>query len=99
MFEGTNTTGWAQLYNGNLIQAAFLVFDTALMGWTVAILFVLYQFMLLMKTRSLILSFVMGLIFVGLFATASFVKVISRQIMVLMLIFELAGILYFIIWK
>ena len=94
----TNVTGWDELINGTLITASFTMYDTALVGWTVAILFILYQFMLLLKTRNLTLAFVTGLIFASMYISSIFIKTISVQIIFILLVFELAGIIYFLIW-
>jgi len=99
MATPTNATGWNELFNGQLISAVFTMYDTALLGWTVAILFFVYQFMLLMKTKNLTLSWVTGIIFLALYATTFFVKTMSLQVMFILLAFELGGILYFILWK
>jgi len=93
-----NATGWEELYNGQMIMAAFTMYDTALLGWTIAILFFVFQFMLYMKTRNLTITFVMGLFFLPLFGL-TFVRSISLPITVILLVFELGGILYFLIWK
>lgn len=99
-FTGTNATGWNELFgDGDLIGAAFTMYDTAFAGWTVAILFIVYQFMLLLKTQNLTLSWITGIIFVSLYLTSTFVKVISAQLIFVILVLELAGILYFIVWK
>jgi len=94
-----NATGWPELMNGNLIVAAFTMYDDAFMGWTVAILFIVYQFMLLLKTRNLTISWVTGIFFASLYAASIFVKSMSVQIIFVLLVFELAGILYLLIWK
>lgn len=98
-----NATGWSELMDANLVGAAFTMYDTAFVGWTVGILFFVYQLMLLIKTRNLPLAFITGIFFVGMFITAispfDFIKPISAQIIFVILVFELAGILYFWIWK
>lgn len=99
MINATNATGWNFLYDGQLIKAAFTLFDTALVGWSVAILFLVYQFMLYMKTRNLPLTFSTSLVFVVIFAGATFIKPISMQLIFVLLILELGGILYMVFWK
>ena len=104
-----NATGWAELMDGNMIKASYTMYDQAFGavtggpfvdgGWVIIILFVVYQFMLLMKTRNLTLSWVTGIIFASLYATSVFVKAISVQIIFVILVFELAAILYMLIWK
>jgi len=96
-----NATGWSQLLDANLIGAAFTMYDTAFAGWTIGILFFVYELMLLIKTKNLPLAFITGMFFASLYVTStfSFVKPISTQIIFVILVFELAGILYFWIWK
>jgi len=94
-----NATGWAELYNGNLIVASYTMYNYFLNGWTIGILFVVYQLMLIMKTRNLTLAFVTGLMFASMYGVSFINKTISNQVMFVVLVFELAGILYMLIWK
>jgi len=99
-YSGVNATGWSQLYDdGNLAAAAFAMYDTAFVGWVVAILFIVYQFMLILKTKNMTLAWITGAIFVSLYLTGTFVKTISAQVIFVILVMELAGILYFLFWK
>jgi len=95
----TNVTGWSELMDGNVISAAFTMYDTAFLGWSVAILFVVFQFMLLIKTRNLTLAWSTGIFFAALYGISTFVKTISVQVIFIILAFELAGILYMLIFK
>ena len=95
----TNATGWSELYNGDIVQAVYVMFDTAFAGWAVVILFFVFQVMLYLKTRNPTLSWVTGLFFVSLFAISQFVKPLSLGIISLLILLELAGILYFIFFK
>jgi len=75
-----NATGWNLLIDGHLIQASFFMYNTALVGWTVTILFFVYQFMLYMKARNLTLNFITGLMFVGLFVVNNtLIKISSKK--------------------
>ena len=95
-----NATGWPELMDGNLIGAAFTMFDTAFAGWFVPLLFIVYQTVLILKTQNLTLSWVTGIIFMSLYATSHFVSArVSIPIIFLLLALQLAGILYFLIWK
>lgn len=85
--------------DGHMISAVFTMYDTAFLNWTVAILFIVYQFMLLLKTRNLNLAWISGIFFASLYVTSVFVKPISIQVIFVILVFELAGVLYFLIWK
>lgn len=95
----TNVTGWAELYAGNVAKASFTVFDTALAGWTVGILFLVFQAMLAMKVRNPAANFITSLIFIGLYASSILVKTQINSIILLIAVLELAGILYFIVFK
>ena len=98
-FIGINATGWSKLMDTDLIGAVLQVFDASLMGWTIAILFFVYQGMLYIKTRNTALCFVTGLIFASLYAGSIFIKANSLSTMVALLIFELACIIYAVLWK
>jgi len=99
IYNGTNASGWTELMNGKMISAVFTMYDTSFVNWTVALLFIVYQFMLFLKTRNPTLCWVTGLFFASLYAASVFIKKISLQIMFVMLVFELAIILYTLIWK
>ncbi len=94
-----NVTGWTELFDGNLIGAAFTMYDAAFLGWTVAMLFFVYQGMLYYKTRNLTICWITGIFFASMYAVSTIVKTISVQLIFILLVFELAGILYFLIWK
>ena len=98
-FYGTNATGWTQLIDGQMISAVFTMFDTAFLSWTVALLFIVYQFMLFLKTKNTALCWVTGIFFASLYAASTFVKTMSIQIIFVILVFELGIILYTLIWK
>jgi len=99
VFTGTNATGWAELFDGNLIKAAYTMYNTAFAGWAVVILFFVYQMMLYMKTRNLTLCWTTGIFFASLYAVSQFVHPVSVQAMFVLLVFELAGILFLLLWK
>ena len=94
-----NATGWSELFNGDIVGAVFTMYNTALLGWGVAILFFVFQIMLYLKTRNSTLVWVTGIFFVSIFAISSFVKPLTLGLMSLLLLIELAGILYFIFFK
>lgn len=99
-----NATGWSELFDGRIITAVFTMFDAAFLGWTVAILFMVYQVMLYLKTRNVTICWVTGLFFASLYVAStevvsSYLRIESVQIIFLILVFELAGILYMLIWK
>src|SRR6056297_1111490 len=102
-----NATGWNQLFDGNMVNAAFVMYNTAFAGWLVAILFIVYQFMLILKTKNMTLAWVTGLFFAALYASSTILagstnpvlKAASLKIIFVILVFELAGILYFWLFK
>ena len=99
-----NASGWTELMDGDLIGAAFVAYDVPFMGWTVAILFFVFQFMLFLKTRNITLCWVAGLFFasvyvVGATVVPNFIRFESIQVMSVLLVFELAGILYMLVFK
>lgn len=100
VYEGTNATGWNELFNGSLFKASYTVYSSALGAWVIPILFIVFQFMLYYKTRNATLMWVTGLFFVSLYATAawigSYVEEYSVSLMFIVLVFELAGI--FFVW-
>lgn len=99
VYTGTNTTGWGDLINGNILKAVYNMYDAALYGWTVAILFFVFQSMLYMKTKNATLCWIMGLFFAALYGTSIYVKAVTVQFMFALLIIELGGILFMIFFK
>jgi len=98
-FYGTNATGWTNLTDGNMVTAVLVMYDAAFLGWTVAMLFIIYQIMLFLKTRNPLICWITGIFFTAMFAASRFVPTMSIQIMFLILVFELAIILFIIFWK
>jgi len=104
-FLPTNTTGWSQLIEGNIISASFYMYDAALLGWTIAILFFVHQLVLYMKAKNLTLNFVMGIFFVSLYLSAEAISLfpviqpLSKNLMFLILVLELASIFYYAFWR
>jgi len=98
-----NTTienvGWDELNNGKLIDAAFCMYDTALIGWSVGILFFVFQIMLFLKTKNLNLVWITGIFFVSLYGVSMFVTASSLMAIFVVLVFELAGILFMLVFK
>ena len=97
--NSTSVCGWKELLEGQMISAVFTMYDAAFANWTVAILFLIFQVMLLIKTRNLTIAWISGIFFASLYAVSVFVKPISIQAIFVLLVFELAGILYMLIWK
>ena len=101
--NSTAVCGWAELFDGNLIGASFTMFDAAFVGWTVAILFFVFQFMLYLKTRNMTLLWITGLFFLSMYAALSAFSTVVRMesvwVMFIVLVFEFAGILFVWLWK
>lgn len=91
-----DTVGWTELMNGSMISSVYTMYDTAFgsMGMVVVILFFVYQLMLYWKTKNVNLMWIVGIMFASLYATSIYVEQFSVQIIFLILVFELAGILY-----
>ena len=62
-----NVTGWTQIQSGNIINGVFSMYDAALFGWLVVILFFTFQLISLIKVKSPLLSWAIGLLFTGLY--------------------------------
>ena len=97
---GGEVCGWSELLSGNLVKAVYVMYDAALLGWFIAILFFLFQAGLYMKTRNSNIVWVTGILFLSLFIRiGNYVIPIALGTMALILLFELAGVMYFIIFK
>jgi hypothetical protein len=94
-----NVTGWNYIIQGKLIEASFSMFDTALNGWTVGILFLVFQFMLIIKTRSLTLSATSAMIFLAMMIGQTYLKSQSLLLLWIIVIVEIGGILYLAFMK
>jgi len=100
-----NATGWSELMDGSIILAAFTMFDTAFFGWTITLLFFTHQIILYMKARNLTLNFVMGAFFLSMYLGAAAVstfpvlKQSAINVMFLLLVVQLASILWYAFWR
>jgi len=94
-----NATGWAELYNGTLVKAAFTLYDTALQGWTIGLLFIVFQTMLLLKTKNPSAAFITTIIFAVLYFTSELIKPQIAAISMIIMGIELAAILYVVLFK
>ena len=94
VYVGNNATGWTQLMDGKMISAAYYMYNTAFMNYFTFIIFIIFQAMLWYKTRSATLTWVTGLFFASLYAVSTFVETVSIQWIFIMLVVQLAGILY-----
>jgi len=100
-----NVTGWYELMDGRMVSAVYTMFNTAMGGWTVFFLFMVYQFMLYLKTRNWTLMFISTLIFVSMFVVVPgagamlFIKTQVYHVLYAILALELAGIIFMWFWK
>ena len=94
MTYGVNVSGWEYLMNGSLIQAAYSMYSIDMGGWAIGILFVVYQFMLYIKTKNLTLCVITTFFFCMIGFSALYLTKWSQVIIVSTLIIEVAGILY-----
>ncbi len=95
-----NVTGWNELINGSassVIKAGFTMYNTAMYSNFIMIFWTVLSGILYAKTKSLPLVFTLGMlsyiVFFGLLSMT------SRSFMAIVLIFELAGIIYETVWS
>lgn len=96
-----NATGWSELMDGHMINAVYVMFDTAFgsMGIVVVILFFVYQLMLYLKTENIALAWTTGIFFTSLYAASIYVEEFSVQFIFLLLVLEFAGTLYLLLFN
>lgn len=87
------------MMDGQLIQAAYVMFNAEVGGWSIGVLFLVYQFMLWMKTKNLTACVITTMMFVALFFSSTLLPRYSMVIITVTLVFELAGILYLWIFE
>jgi hypothetical protein len=92
-----NVTGWNELFAGNPVVASYTLFNTAWFGWILGILFIIFETMLIMKTRDPVASVIMGLIFLSVYIGVVHSRVVG--IMLVAITILIAGILYAVIFK
>lgn len=59
--------GWDNLLNGSIVKAAYCTYDEAWGGWFIFMLLMLFQFMIMMKTRSALPGLTIMFLFLGLY--------------------------------
>ena len=96
-----NATGWTNFIQGNLVESAYDVFNNAFYGIHIAIpiLFLLMQFMLYLKTRNAMLTWIVGIFTASLYLTSIFVDPLARTIIMGVLIIEAGSILFYLFFK
>jgi hypothetical protein len=100
MYEvASNSTGWIDLFNGHPVSAAYNMYLGAFGGPIfICILLIVFQIMVVMKTRNLQYSFVLGLIFMAMVGGAQYmldwgIPLLTNSIFIVMTL-ELVGMLY-----
>jgi hypothetical protein len=97
-----NVTGYSELLNGNIFGATYMLYNNIVGGWLVALLFIVYQILIYLKTRNVVMMWVTGLIFAGMFAINQLILIVNPSSMVFIfaiLVIELAGIFYYLLFK
>jgi len=92
-----NVTGWNELYDGNIVKAAYTMFDAALGGWFITLIFMVYLSLLMFKTKSASAVFVGSLLFVGLYVAN--LKTITLPIIVMASSGALASVIFYFMNK
>lgn len=94
-----NVTGYSELLSGNIFGAVYSLYNTTLAGWFVAILFLVFQVLLYMKSRNFVMMWVTGLFFLSMYGISTIVSQNSIVFIFAILILELAGIFYYLLFK
>ena len=92
-----NVTGWNEVMNGSLVEGAYSMYNGALAGNFLTFIFCVLTATLYMKTKNPTLCFIIGLLFFSMFY--SYFTSTGIGIMIIILVFELAVVLYDIFWK
>lgn len=101
-----NATGWNELMNGSIGNAAYLSFNTPLNGYLLLLLFCVVTAILILNT-GVETSFVVGCLFLAVFSTLPYLDGItlgwlnstSFSLILLILGAELGGVFYKFITK
>ena len=93
-----NTTGYGELLEGKFFSAIYEAYNAAFGGFFIVMLFFVIHFVLLIKTKKIILPFITAVIFVGLYhgglLALTGVNPIGINYMYGTIILEGAGILF-----
>jgi hypothetical protein len=92
-----NVTGWNELLQGRVIMASRLMFEYYWGDWFITLLFLAFKLVLYFSTKSITLSFITSLIFLSVMN--SYLDPQAFGIVVVIMVFELGGILYNAFWK
>lgn len=90
-----NVTGWNELINGQVVSAVFTAFDKPIAGGGYLLLgfFIVISAVLLLKTN-IELTFIIGLIFLGVFSTTDWINVWAKYFIIGILIVEFGAVLF-----
>ena len=97
--NATAVCGWAELFDGNLIGSAYLMYNTAWSLWAVILLFLAFEFMLYLKTENVTLTWTTGVIFTSIFWSTAYIKPAAHMILAVIMAVELGGLFYLLVIK
>jgi len=92
----SNSTGWNELVQGDIVYSVYHMFDQSItggLGLFVLFLFIVFQIMLYLKTGNLTSMWVIGVLFASMYGLSQLVNPLALNILFALLVFELAGIL------
>lgn len=93
----TNVTGWDYLIAGRVIMASRLMYEYYWGDWFITLLFIMFKIILYFSTKSLTLSFISSLLFLSVMS--SYIDAQAFGLIIVIMVFELAGVLYGAFWK
>lgn len=92
-----NVTGWNYLLDGRIIMAARTMYEYYWGDWFMTLLFIVFKIILYFGTRSLALSFITSILFLSV--SAIYLDQQAFGLIIAVMVFELAGIMYDAFWK
>lgn len=92
-----NVTGWDYLIQGRIIMASRTMFEYYWGDWFITLLFIMFKVILYFSTKSITLSFVTSLLFLSVMS--QYLEPQSFGLIIVIMVFELGGILYNAFWK
>ena len=92
-----NVTGWNELLLGRVVMASRLMFEYYWGDWFITLLFIMFKIILYYSTESILLSFITSLLFLSVMS--AYINPQAFGLVIVIMVFELAGILYNAFWK
>ena len=92
-----NVTGWNYLLEGRMIMASRIMLESYWGDWYITLLFIAFKIVLYFGTKSVLLGFVISLLFLS--TLGSFLEPQALGIMIVITVFELGVLLYNSLWK